>query len=66
MLLGRSWLREAKVKHDWYRDKISLKEGKKKKYIECGKNQETIKPRHSPIYEETFNMVEGLEDEEEK
>ena len=66
MLLGRPWLREAKVKHDWYKDRISLKKGKKKNYIKFRRNQGTIKPRHSLIYVETFNMVEGLEDEEEE
>ena len=30
VLLGRPWLRDAKVKHDWNRDIISLKKGKKK------------------------------------
>ena len=59
MLLGRPWLREAKVKHDRYRDKISFKKGKKKKYIQIGRNQWAIEPHHSPIYSETFNMARG-------
>ena len=33
ILLGRPWLRDAKVKHDWNRDRISIKKGKKKVYI---------------------------------
>lgn len=36
MLLKRPWPRDAKVKHDWDRDRISLKNGKKKMYIEFG------------------------------
>ena len=31
MLLGRPWLREAKVKHDWYTGRISMKKGQEKK-----------------------------------
>ena len=30
VLLGRPWLRDAKVKHDWNRDIISLKKGRRK------------------------------------
>lgn len=37
MLLGRPWLRDAKFKHDWSRDRISLRKGKKKMYIEQNK-----------------------------
>ena len=58
MLLGRLWLREAKVKHDWYKDRISLWNGKKMRYIEFGNNQGAIKLGHSAIYVETFNMKE--------
>ena len=66
MLLGRPWLREAKVKHDWYKDMISFKKRKKNKYIEFGIKQGTIKPVHASIYAETLNVVKGLEDEEEE
>ena len=30
MLLGQPWLRDTKVKHDWKRDRITLKKGKRK------------------------------------
>ena len=40
--------------------------GEKKKYIKFGGNQGTINPRHFSLYVETFNMTEGLEDEEEE
>ena len=32
--------------------------------LDFGRNQGTVKPCHSPIYAKTFDMAEGLEDEE--
>ena len=66
VLLGRPWLRDAKVKHDWNRDKISLKKGKKKVYIEFGQNKTTRIAHFTPLHAETYNMAEGLEDDEEE
>ena len=66
MLLGRPWLRDAKVKHDWNRDRISLKKGKKKVYLEFGQNKTTKIDRLTPLHAETYNMAEGLEEDEEE
>ena len=66
VLLGRPWLRDAKVKHDWNRDIISLKKGKKKVYIEFGQNKTTKIARLTPLHAETYNMAKGLEEDEEE
>ena len=66
VLLGRPWLRDAKVKHDWNRDKISLNKGKKKVYIEFGQNKTTRIARLTPLHAKTYNMAEGLEEDEEE
>ena len=66
VLLGRPWLRDAKVKHDWNRDRISLKKGKKKVYIGFGQNKTTRIAHCTPLHAETYNMAEGLEDDEEE
>ena len=66
VLLGRPWLKDAKVKHDWNRDRISLKKGKKKVYIEFGQNKTTRIDRLTPLHAETYNMAEGLEEDEEE
>ena len=66
VLLGRPWLRDAKVKHDWNRNRISLKKGKKKVYIEFGQNKTTRIARLTPLHAETYNMAQGLEDDAEE
>lgn len=66
VLLGRPWLRDAKVKHDWNRDRISLRKGNKKTYIEFGQNKTTRLPQCTPLHAETYNMAEGLEEDEEE
>ena len=66
MLLGRPWLKDAKVKHDWNRDRISLKKRKKKIYMEFGQNKTIRIDRLMPLHVETCNMAEGLEEDEEE
>lgn len=66
VLLGRPWLRDAKVKHDWKRDRILVRKGKKKTYIHFGTSKTCRVAQLTPLHAETFNMSEGLEDDEEE
>ena len=66
VLLGRPWLRDAKVKHDSNRGRISLKKEKKKVYIGFGQSKTTRITHFTPLHAETYNMTEGLEDDEEE
>ena len=61
--MGRPWLREAKVKHDWNRDRISLQRDKKKLYVYFGnKTTRRVKiPHNLSKHTETFNMADTIE-----
>lgn len=65
VLIGRPWLKDAKVKHDWNRDRISIRKGKKKAYIEFGQSKTTRIEKLTPLHAETCNMPEGLEEDAE-
>ena len=66
MIMGRPWLRAAKVKQDWGADQIVIRKGKKK--VKLKMTSEKILPNEfRPMLVETVNMVpELLEDEEEE
>ena len=39
LLLGRPWLRQARVKQDWQSDRITIRKGKKKLKLSCAQNK---------------------------
>ena len=54
------------MKHDWNRDRISIRKGKKKTNLEFGANKTIRKLQHTPFHAETCNMAEGLEENKEE
>lgn len=66
MLLGRSWLRVDKVKHNWHKDGISVRKAKKNVYIEFVANKATREEKVVPLCAKTCNMIEGLDEDEEE
>ena len=66
MMLGRPWLRAAKVKQLWGTDTIVIKGGKKKVRLQMGAKK-VIPPGARALYAEGLNMVEEIgEDAEEE
>ncbi|MCO5548998.1 hypothetical protein L7F22_002464 [Adiantum nelumboides] len=66
MMLGRPWLRAAKVKQLWGADAIVIKRGKKKVKMQMDAKK-VIPPRFRALHAEELNMVEEIgEDIEEE
>ena len=65
LLVGRPWLRAAKVKQDWGSQKITIRKGKKKVKVNM---IPTVKlPKHArALYAQGINMVEEIGDEMKK
>jgi hypothetical protein len=64
ILLGRPWLRMAKVKHNWANDKITLRLGGTKKKVQVAKLHSPL-GRTRPMYVEGLNWLEGVDQDEE-
>lgn len=66
MILGRPWLRAAKVKQDWGADRIVIRKGKRK--VKLMMTSKKVIPKElRPLQVETINMIpELLEDEEDE
>ena len=66
MIMGRPWLRAAKVKQDWGADEIVIRKGKKKVKLQMT-SKKILPNEFKPMLVETINMVPKLlEDEEEE
>ena len=64
LLVGRPWLRAAKVKQDWGSQKITIRKGKKK--VKVNMIPSVKLPKHArALYAQGINMVEEIEDDEE-
>ena len=64
LLLGRPWLKTARVKQDWGAELITIRQGKKKVKIQMVPTE--ILPRNArALYAQGINMVEELADDEE-
>ncbi|MCO5591948.1 hypothetical protein L7F22_045941 [Adiantum nelumboides] len=65
MILGRPWLRAAKVKQHWGADYVVLRQGKKKVRMKMVASK-VIPPNCRPLHAETINMASELEEDEEE
>ena len=66
MIMGRPWLRAAKLKQDWGADKIVIRKVKKKVKLQMT-SQKILPNEFRPMLVDTINIVpELLEDEEEE
>ena len=64
LLLGRPWLKTARVKQDWGAELITIRQGKKKVKIQMVPTE--VLPRNArALYAQGINMVEELADDEE-
>ena len=64
LLLGRPWLRQARVKQDWQSDRITVRKGKKKLKLSVS-TKKGLRTPFRPEMAEGINMLEGMEAEEE-
>ncbi|MCO5569983.1 hypothetical protein L7F22_023697 [Adiantum nelumboides] len=62
MMLGRPWLRAARVKQLWGSDAIVIKRGKKKVKLQMGAKK-VIPPGFRPLHAEGLNMVSEIEED---
>lgn len=65
MLLGRPWLRQAKVRHNWEANQLSIHRGRQKVQNSLRK-KERLNSAIWPLVAETVNIMEGLEDDKEE
>lgn len=65
LLLGRPWLRQAKVRHNWEHNRLTIRRGRKKVKVSLREHRQ-LSSAVWPVIAETVNMVEGLADEEEE
>jgi hypothetical protein len=64
LLLGRPWLRQARVKQDWQSDRITIRKGKKKLKLSV-RTKRGLQTPFRPSMAEGINMMDGMGDEEE-
>ena len=63
LLLGRPWLRRTNIKQNWQKNLFTFRKGKTK--IRVPTQEKVItKQELVPLYAESFNMIEGLDDKE--
>ena len=60
LLLGRPWLRQARVKQDWQSDQITIRKGKKKLKLSVRTKQGLRTPLR-PMMVEGINMMDGID-----
>jgi hypothetical protein len=63
ILLGRPWLRSARMKHDWPKNVLTFRREGWKVMIHMAKGRTPDKAT-APVYAESVNMLEGLTEEE--
>ena len=64
LLLGRPWLRQAKVRHNWEHNVMSIRRGRRKVKFPL-RERKHLTAAAWPVVAETVNMAEGLDDDEE-
>ena len=63
LLLGQPWLQATNVKRNWQKNLFTFRKGKTK--IRVPTQEKVItKQELVPLYVESFNMIEGLDDKE--
>ena len=65
LLLGRPWLKTANIKQNWNKNVLTFRKGKSKIRVST-KEKITTSRQCLPIHAETVNMMEGLDETEEK
>ena len=65
IILGRPWLRQAKVRHDWAANQLTIRRGRRKVKIPL-KEKARLNNAVWPAIAETVNMTEGLDEDEEE
>lgn len=65
LLLGRPWLRQAKVRHNWELNQLTIRCGHRKVKVSLQEHRQ-LKSAVWSVIAETINMVEGLEEDEEE
>jgi hypothetical protein len=63
ILLGQSWLRTARMKHDWPKNVLTFRWGGQNIRIHTTKGRTPDKAT-APVYAESVNMLAGLTEEE--
>ena len=64
LLLGRPWLKTANIKQNWNQNVLTFRKGKTKIRIST-QNEVATNKQCLPIYVESVNMMEGLDEDEE-
>ena len=64
LLLGRPWLKTANIKQNWNQNVLTFRKGKTKIRIST-QNKVATNKQCLPIYAESVNMMEGLDEDEE-
>ena len=64
LLLGRPWLKKANIKQNWNQNVLTFWKGKTKIRIST-QNKVATNKQCLPIYAESVNMMEGLDEDEE-
>ena len=65
LLLGRPWLKTANIKQNWNKNVLTFRKGKSKIRVST-KEKITTSRQCLPIHAEAVNMMEGLDETEEK
>ena len=65
LLLGRPWLKTANIKQNWNKNVLAFRKGKSKLRVSTKENITTSR-QCLPIHAEVVNMMEGLDETEEK
>ena len=65
MLLGRPWLKTTNIKQNWNKNVLTFRKGKSKIRVST-KDKITTSKQCLPIHAEAVNMMEGLDETEEK
>ena len=65
LLLGRPWLKTANIKQNWNKNVLTFRKGKSKIRVST-KEKITTSRQCIPIHAEAINMMEGLDEIEEK
>ncbi|MCO5550795.1 hypothetical protein L7F22_004286 [Adiantum nelumboides] len=65
MIMGRPWLRQAKVKHNWEANMLTMRKGRRKIRVMLGTCRQLVQSAW-PVIAKIVIMVEGLEEDEEE
>ena len=65
LLLGRPWLQQAKAKHDWETDVLTIRQGNRRiKMVVQART--TVAPANRPTHAKGIYLADGLDDDEEE